>query len=132
MAGECYCISIRKAARRVTSIYDDALAPAGVNLAQFSLLRNIERGAPLSLTELGMRTDLDRSTVGRNVRVLERMGVVKTVAGKDQREATIALSKKGERVLADGAPLWERAQKRIESTLGAEAAAHLRKLLTAL
>ena len=28
MAGECYCISIRKAARRVTSIYDDALAPA--------------------------------------------------------------------------------------------------------
>ena len=43
MAGECYCVALRKAARKVTSLYDAALEPTGVNLAQFSLLRTIER-----------------------------------------------------------------------------------------
>lgn len=60
----CHCIVLRKASRRVSSYYDEALAPLGVNIAQFSLLRNIDRMAPVSLTDLGMRVELDRSTVG--------------------------------------------------------------------
>jgi DNA-binding MarR family transcriptional regulator len=132
MANECYCIAIRKAARKVTSMYDDALAPVGVNLAQFSLLRNIERAAPISLTELGKRTGLDRSTIGRNVKVLERMNLVKAVAGEDQREATLVIAKKGENILRNGAPLWSQAQKTIENALGIQAAGRLRTLLQGL
>ena len=58
----CICIAVRKASRRLTARYDEALAPVGINLAQFSLLRNIRRHGPVSLTRLGELTELDRSS----------------------------------------------------------------------
>ena len=131
MAGECYCVALRKAARKVTSLYDAALEPTGVNLAQFSLLRTIERAAPVSLTELGRMTELDRSTVGRNVRLLQRMGLVRVAPGADQREATVSLDEPGLEILRRGAPLWDEAQRKIEASLG-PAAAQMRRLLQSL
>ncbi|MBM3095387.1 MarR family transcriptional regulator [Ensifer sp. T173] len=128
----CYCILLRKASRRVTSLYDDALAPIGVNLAQFSLLRNIQRAEPISLTDLGQRTELDRSTVSRNVKVLEKMELVVMVSGQDQRESAVELSAKGRQVLRDGAPLWDGVQTAIEAKLGDKASAQLTALLQAL
>ncbi|WP_159715866.1 MarR family winged helix-turn-helix transcriptional regulator, partial [Geminicoccus flavidas] len=82
----CYCIALRAASRRLTTLYDAALQPVGINVAQFSLLRNVKRAQPVSLTELGRRMELDRSTVGRNVRLLQRMGLVRMASGSDQRE----------------------------------------------
>ena len=131
MAGECYCVALRKAARKVTSLYDAALEPTGVNLAQFSLLRTIERAAPVSLTELGRMTELDRSTVGRNVRLLQRMGLVRVAPGADQREATVARDEPGLEILRRAAPLWDEAQRKIEASLG-PAAAQMRRLLQSL
>ena len=62
--------------------------------------------------------ELDRSTVGRNVKLLQRMGLVQVNAGTDQREATVMLDEPGRDVLQRGAPLWDEAQRRIEATLG--------------
>ncbi len=132
MATLCYCILLRRAARRVTAIYDEALAPIGVNLAQFSLLRNIERAGPVSLTELGRLTELDRSTIGRNVRVLARMALVRSVDGKDQREATIALTEKGKSILEAGAAPWDTVQRQIDAALGADRSDQLRDTLHGL
>ncbi|OCO99102.1 MULTISPECIES: MarR family winged helix-turn-helix transcriptional regulator [unclassified Ensifer] len=128
----CYCALLRKATRRVTSLYDDALQPVGINLAQFSLLRHIERGEPISMTELGRKIELERSTVSRNVKVLEGMGLVTTASGKDQREAVVELTENGRRILAEGAPLWQGAQDQIEARLGTDAAAQLKELLQTL
>lgn len=132
MASRCYCTTLRDATRRVTALYDEAIAPTGVTIAQFALLRAIARGEPAALTELGRRTDLDRSTVGRNVRVLERMGLVATRRGEDQRESTVSLSEGGHRTLDAGAPLWEGVQARIEAQLGTSAAQALRDVLHGL
>ena len=60
MASECICATLRVAARKMTARYDAALAPIGINLAQFSLLRNINRAGLVSLTELGRKVELDR------------------------------------------------------------------------
>ena len=128
----CYCALLRKATRRVTSVYDDALQPIGLNLAQFSLLRHIARDEPISMTELGRKIELERSTVSRNVKVLEGMGLVETGSGKDQREAVVELTENGRRILEDGAPLWQGAQDRIEARLGTDAAAQLKELLQTL
>lgn len=113
-------------------MYDEALAPAGIGLAQFSLLRKIERGGKLSLSELGRLASLDRSTVGRNVKVLRRMGLIELGPGDDHREATVALAADGRAVLRKGAPLWDAAQRRIETALGEGGAEKLRTLLAAL
>jgi DNA-binding MarR family transcriptional regulator len=128
----CHCILLRKASRKVTAYYDEALAPLGVNIAQFSLLRNIERMAPVSLTDLGTRVELDRSTVGRNAKVLERMGLIAIKPGKDQREAVLTIADQGHAVLREGAPLWDGVQEAIETRLGPEGAERLRDLLAAL
>jgi DNA-binding MarR family transcriptional regulator len=132
MVSKCYCAALRAAARKTTDVYDAALAPTGVNIAQFSLLRRIERAAPVSLSELGRLAELDRSTVGRNVKVLQRMGLVRVTPGEDQREATVTLEDNGVVALSEGAPLWDEAQRRIEAKLGAGGPERLRELLGAL
>ena len=128
----CYCSAVRAAARKTTALYDAALAPAGINVAQFSLLRRIERLGPVSLTELGREAELDRSTVGRNVKVLERLRLVRLAPAEDQREAAVRLTLAGAEAIRRAAPLWEDAQRRIEAALGADGAEQLRTLATSL
>lgn len=116
----CICYSLRTAARKVSAAYDEALAPTGVNIAQFALLRNVERRQPACLTDLGRRLDLDRSTLGRNVRVVERMGLVTVAAGDDQRKSMVSLTGRGAAVLQQATPLWEDCQTKIAGRLGPE------------
>ena len=128
----CICIAVRKASRRRTARYDEALAPAGSNLAQFSLLRNIRRHGPVSLTRLSELTELDRSTLGRNVRVIERMDLCAPADASDKREAAIALTPEGLRILAAAEPLWATTQTDIRTRIGADGAQQLEALLGAL
>jgi DNA-binding MarR family transcriptional regulator len=108
------------------------VAPLGINIGQLSMLREIEKSSPLSLTELGRLSNLDRSTVGRNAKVLERMHLVQAVAGEDHREAALTLTAEGTKAVAEAAPLWERAQATIERAMGGGEAARLLTLLKAL
>jgi DNA-binding MarR family transcriptional regulator len=128
----CYCASLRAASRKTTALYDAALAPAGVGVAQYSLMRRIRHAGTLSVTELAVLAELDRSTVGRNVRVLERMGLVTGATADDQRETAVALTEAGRETLRRARPLWEDAQRRIEAAIGAERAETLRVLAQSL
>jgi DNA-binding MarR family transcriptional regulator len=128
----CYCIVLRKASRRVTALYDQALAPLGINIAQFSALRYINRNAPISLTDLGEKMELDRSTVGRNMKVMERMGLVALTTGEDQREALLSLTDAGRELLERGNPIWDAIQARLEDRLGIDHARQLSELLEAI
>ncbi len=128
----CYCAALRAATRKMTALYDEALAPAGIGLAQFSLMRRVERAGAVSLTELARLAKLDRSTVGRNVKVLERMGVVSETTAADQRETAVALTEAGRETLRRARPLWQDAQRRIEAAIGAERAETLRVLAQSL
>lgn len=128
----CHCILLRKATRKVSSYYDEALAPLGVNIGQFSLLRNIRRMEPVSLTDLAHKVELDRSTVGRNAKVLERMELIAIGHGEDQRESVLTIAPKGREILEKGAPLWDGVQDDIEARLGHEKARQLQDLLAEL
>lgn len=113
-------------------MYDDALAPIGINIAQFALLRTVSRVQPVSLTELGRLTALDRSTIGRNVRVLERMELVKTDRGEDQREAAVSLTRKGVNALRRAEPIWAGVQADVAGRLGPDLTQALEDILQAL
>lgn len=116
---QCYCSLLRTATRKFGSAYDQALAPFGINIAQYSLLKIIESGHPLNLTELGRIAELDRSTIGRNVRVMERVGLVEIRLGEDDhRTATVSLTARGSSVLAKALPAWESCQRKVEKRLG--------------
>lgn len=128
----CYCAAVRTAARKTTALYDSILEPAGVTLAQYSLMRRIERAGTVSLTQLGRLAELDRSTVGRNVRALEQLRLVRTAPTSDHREAAVRLAPAGEETLRRAAPLWQEAQRRVEAALGPGGAEHLRALALGL
>lgn len=116
----------------MSSLYDAALAPLGINIAQFSLLKRIDHAEPISLTELARLIDLDRSTVGRNVRVLERLGLVETRTGEDQRESAAALTAEGRDVFRRAAPLWDACQSEIEARIGAAGLDALKRIARVL
>ncbi|CAN7687726.1 MarR family winged helix-turn-helix transcriptional regulator [Rhizobium sp. LjRoot254] len=132
MSNACYCIVLRKASRRISAVYDEALAPYGINIAQFSAIRNIIRHEPISLTDLADKLDLDRSTVGRNMKVLERMGIVATATGADHREAALSLTAEGKALLVKTEPIWHDVQVQIEDRLGPEHSRQLSELLEAI
>jgi DNA-binding MarR family transcriptional regulator len=129
---DCYCTSMRAATRRLTARYDAALEPVGVNVAQWSLLQKLARapGQALSIQQLADRAELERSTAARNVRVLEKRGLVHLGPAEGDRRATrIALTEQGRSVLQRGSALWADAQAQVEELLGRGEAADLRTLL---
>ncbi|MFD1199339.1 MarR family winged helix-turn-helix transcriptional regulator [Brucella gallinifaecis] len=132
MSKPCICIHLRKAARKTSAIYDEALAPLGISVAQFSLLRKISRAGTVSLTELARSAELDRSTMGRNAKVLQKMNLIEPAPGKDHREASLTLSNEGHNIVRLGEPLWDQAQIEIEKRLGHEGMQQLQMLLDAL
>jgi DNA-binding MarR family transcriptional regulator len=133
MKTDCYCTSVRAASRRITARYDAALLPTGVNVAQWGLLRRLDPGSSISIKELADRAELERSTVARNLRVLEKDGFVQLGASEgDRRAANIALTDKGVAALKRGEPLWQQAQAEIEQQLGSAEARDLRSLLLSL
>jgi DNA-binding MarR family transcriptional regulator len=131
MSNPCFCILLRQAARKSSSVYDRALAPLGINVAQLSLLRKIARAQSISLTELARLADLDRSTMGRNAKVLQRMDLIEQTSGEDHRETHIALTSTGRDLVERGGPLWDQAQDEIEAKLGNEGVEQLLTLLRA-
>ena len=102
-----------------TRLRHDALAPTGRNAAQFSLLRAVQRRGAPSLNELAEHTELDASTLGRNIRVLERRSLVAIEPGADKRQRLIALTAEGEATVEDAKRHWATVQERLEAQLGA-------------
>ncbi|MBP1850643.1 MarR family winged helix-turn-helix transcriptional regulator [Rhizobium halophytocola] len=114
---DCHCISLRKASRRLTAVYDGAMAPFGITITQFSELRNIQRLQPVSLSELAEKLELDRSTIGRNVKVLQRLELVETTDGEDRRQNALRLTPKAADLLKEAAPAWDAVQAKVEEAM---------------
>lgn len=126
----CNCTALRQAARRVTKIYDDALAPIGLGVNQFSILARLNLAGPSTIQDLARLLVMDRSTLGHLLRPLEKRGFVKLdVSEQDRRSRTIALTPAGKAIIARARPRWNAAQRRFESAFGEEAALELRAVL---
>lgn len=128
----CLCIDLRSAAQRLTQIYDDAMAPSGISVTQFSQLHIIRTLENPSLKALSAASQQDRSTLGRNVRVLEKMGLVQMKVGDDARTRTIHLTRKGQAVFKKAVPLWMQVQSELVARLGHSGRAGLDDMLETL
>jgi DNA-binding MarR family transcriptional regulator len=129
----CTCGSLRKASRRISQFYDAALAPVGIKSTQFSILAEVERGSvdgPLTMCELASAMVMDRSTLGHNLRPLERDALLSLkLAASDRRKRYVALTKKGKATLQRARRLWRTAEGRFEKIFGKRHAADLRAAL---
>ncbi len=131
----CTCLRVRRAARRITQIYDRALEPAGITVNQFGLLTHLH-GARLagangfSIGALGERLGTDPTTLNRTLKPLQERGWVKdAVDPADGRMRIIGITDKGRRELLKALPLWRKAQAQLEKALGATTMLALNELL---
>ncbi len=126
----CSCSALRQAARHVTKLYDEALAPVGLGLNQYSILSKLHRFGPKILQELAALLVMDRSTLGHLLRPLEKRGLVTLgVSEQDRRSRVIALTEAGAALMQQARPLWATAERRFEQGFGAEDASDLRTVL---
>ncbi len=132
LTSTCICTHLRRAARGVSRHYDEALAGFGINVAQFSLLRHLQRLDKPSISSLADAMGLDRSTLGRNLKVLEADGLVALAEGDDLRNRLVLLTELGAARLRDADPAWEQAQTQLVDTLGEDQRDELVRLLKQL
>lgn len=127
---QCTCLRLRKATRRVTQIYDRMLEPAGLTIAQFSLLACLFDGAGLSVGELGEALVTDPTTLTRNLKPLLDRGLVQGFTDSDdRRRRLIRLTAAGRAIVPKAYPLWQKAQAHVTTLLGASETALLNKAL---
>ena len=125
----CTCFRVRRAARRVTQLYDHFLAASGLRITQFSLLANLRHAGPLTMTELADRMAMDRTTLTRNLRPLQRQGLVAVAVGDDRRRRLLTVTPAGERAYRSGIGQWSKAQAAVQEELGADTVRELHRLL---
>jgi DNA-binding MarR family transcriptional regulator len=125
----CNCLALRQAARYLTAAYDQVLMGSGLRTTQFSILYKLSARGTQTITELSAVMAMDRTTLGRNLKVLERDGLLRYRPGPDRRERLLELTATGRKKLEAAYPLWQQAQQQFESRFGAAHASELRDTL---
>ncbi len=102
----------------VTQLYDEALKPAGIRATQFMVLVGTGSAGPISVNQLADRIVMDRTTLTRNLKPLDREGLIVVRPGDDLRVREVSLTAKGRKTLDRAYPLWERVQARLRLKIG--------------
>lgn len=123
--GRCMGMHVRRAARLLTAYYDEYLGPAGIRGTQFTLLNEIYLNPSIPIGRLAERLGVDRTTLNRNLNLLERKNLIESNAGEDLRMRILLLTPEGEKALENALPLWQLAQLQVEVVLGK----HLKRLI---
>lgn len=116
----CYCINLRRAANAVTGTYDKFLAPIGLTVNQFSLLKNLNCLETGSVSDLANLVGLERTTLVRTLKPLLDRGLIFDNSTACQRNRSLQLTQAGKKTIEQGLPLWESAQAEIENRIGKE------------
>jgi DNA-binding MarR family transcriptional regulator len=122
----CNCLRLRKAARRVSQIYDRHLAPHDLTVTQYSLLGHVKAHDGVGIGALAEMLVMDPTTLTRNLRPIERQGLlVMAPDTRDRRNRNLHLTEAGRQRFAAARPSWLAAQRQIDEILGAEDGARL-------
>jgi DNA-binding MarR family transcriptional regulator len=116
---ECTCFRIRSAARRVTAIYSQHLAPTGLKISQFSLLGFIAAEGPVSIGRLAELLATDRTTLTRNLKPLLDDGLVERADAGDRRRHELVATAAGRALFKRALPLWANAEQEVRAAMGA-------------
>jgi DNA-binding MarR family transcriptional regulator len=124
----CNCFVARQAARDITKRYEQHLSKSGITITQFSILVFLDETPDMTMSELANAMVMDRTTLVRNLKPLQREGYLLSVPSTaNARQFVLSLTREGVRKLKEAMPLWELAQAAFESQVGAKRAARLRR-----
>lgn len=121
----CYCTNIRRCSNILTDFYDEALKESGLTIAQYYLLINLSRLGKANITHWAEYIGLDRSTMVRNVQLLQKREYIEETEGNGK---TFMLSATGIEVLEQAKAGWDKAQAELEDFLGKDDAGELLRI----
>jgi DNA-binding MarR family transcriptional regulator len=110
----CYCLNVRRASRAITQFYDNLLDPCGLKVTQYSLLNGVKSIDPATMNELSTRARLERTTLIRNLRPLQKMGLVDIGYKESSNTRLIRITEKGIKTLEKASTLWSEAQEALD------------------
>jgi DNA-binding MarR family transcriptional regulator len=131
--GRCSCTSLRKATRRISQLYDTALAASGLKTTQRAILAQIGRSDAVTVGALAEALVMDAGGLAHTLKPLERDGFIAVgVDPNDRRNRRIRLTALGKRKLAQSDELWARAQSSFDAALGQVRSRELRAAMQLL
>jgi len=128
----CVCLNVRRASRAVTKIYDQALKPSGLKVTQFSALMNIDAHGPLTTSALAKILMLERTTLVRNLKLLESAGFIEDSPSPGPRERQISTTAHGRHAIGQAQTHWRAVQRQMKQQIGTEQLQMLGHLVTVL
>lgn len=132
MATDCLCFRARRTARAITRAYDAALRPTGLQATQVTLMSAIALGpdGAQPMARLSEVLALEISTLTRNLRALEKAGLVTITRSEADRRVRVAqLTEAGTIRLSNALPYWKQAHNEVVAALGPDTAAALHTAL---
>ncbi len=129
----CACDQLRRVTRGVTQVYDNAVGPSGLRITQLPIFVGLASEGDLPLTALADALALDRTTLTRNLKVLEDRGFIRTYEhADDARVRMVSMTLEGSAMLTGALERWAQVQEFVEERFGRERLVALEDELTAL
>ncbi len=125
IAAECVAIRLRSLNRALTSLYDDALRPLGIRVGQLNILVAVACMKQAKPAELCRILCMEKLTLSRDVKVMQRHGWLEERTGEDARTRPLRITPKGARLVEKSMPAWRAAQAKAKELLGEEGTAVL-------
>jgi DNA-binding MarR family transcriptional regulator len=119
-AGACLATRVRQLSRIITRVYDDAMRPLGITASQYTLLAQLAARDSITAVEIGHELDIEKSTLSRNLKRLLALGHILMDPPAGRRGRGLHLTAKGQAILKEAFPIWQEAQRRAVSSMGAE------------
>ncbi|MGO4512619.1 MarR family winged helix-turn-helix transcriptional regulator [Bradyrhizobium sp. 2TAF36] len=129
----CHCTALRKASRRVSQLYDSALAPCGLKATQRAILTQIARSEPAAIGILAESLVMDSGGLAHTLKPLIRDGLVTMkVNPDDRRNRLVSLTAAGRARVKQSDRLWGEAQRAFEKSFGTARSKTLREAIDLL
>lgn len=116
----CMGFNLKMATRAVQNLFDNAYKAVGLEGTQYTVLAHIYVVGPIPLSKLAELMYVDRTTLGRNLKPLEKKGLVEIKTGSDRRAKLISITDQGKEVLSEALPIWKQTHEEIKHLLGLE------------
>src|SRR5947208_13376839 len=112
-AADCFCLASRQAARKITRLYDRYMQESGIRVTQFTILSQLMLRGEMPIGKLAGILGMERTTLTRNLTLLEEQGWISINAGDDPRARIIGITAQGRSVVRRSFPYWSKAQAHV-------------------
>jgi DNA-binding MarR family transcriptional regulator len=108
---------LRRASRAVTQHYEQRFRGSGLRATQFTILATVIQTDAIPISKLADLLGVERTTLTRNLRPLERRKFLTLSGDGDGRVRQVGITPAGEKLARELLPRWKQAQASVGEVL---------------